>query len=144
MSEFEFTQEINLYVIVADPKRHGAHSLHTLTAPFVLTTEPQPGDMIHAVIKGMKLKRGSSDETGTRFRSVGVSFYSRGKLKGHAGRSARLGEDSLETRDDALAELVPELLGERSWRYAPMDWEPSERLITRSWTLEDDRWIEVR
>ena len=114
----EFPVEWKLYIVKA---RQIPGTMHTITSPHLLTESPGAGDEIVKVIsgrKGLDLERQIYTFASLRCND--------GKLLSHAGRSAMLGEDGLESAsgNDALEELARELLEGAEWRYAPVEWAP--------------------
>lgn len=138
-----FHFERKLYIVAADPKRHERHALHSLTAQHLLTRDPQPGDTIHAVLHVTEERAlGEEEEGGLGL--VGLGVWYAGTLRGHAGRSALLGEDTLEPPADVLPMLLRDLYAEGGcpWRYAPVAWEDSEQIVKRGWAVDGDTWTE--
>ena len=132
-----------LYLVCTDPENPDHHGLHTNTAPYLLTQRPGRGDKIAAVIEGAKFL--------TLDGCVLARLSSRVRLSGHPGRSALLGEDTLDEAHgrDALSGLVPELLTDATWQYAPVAAEDLDTQIEegKAWAREwrrgaDGTWTE--
>lgn len=108
-----------VYLVEADPARHGRYSLHTLTARHLLTLRPAARDVIYASGTAMATW---SDRSGI---SLWVELWREGadnprdytyfRVTSHPGRSALLGEDGLEDAygHDVLTDLVAEHLDPR-------------------------------
>lgn len=124
-----FTNQINLYVCKTNPKISAHHGLHANTAPYVVTTDPEPGDVIVYRLAGACTQ---DFENGERVsaRATLTCWHNETqivRLISHAGRNATLGEDGLESAfgEDITEELFIESLplgrDRGQWGYAPVD-----------------------
>lgn len=124
-------QNICIYIIKTNnnPDHHG---FHTNTSPYVLTTDPYPGDEIVYVLRGQVEKKyegiyltEGSFQLGTHSLSSSVGEKTKIRILSHLGRSTLLGEDSAEEAfgNDCLVELVVEILNGKDWNYAPCEIE---------------------
>lgn len=129
-----------LFVVDTDPTNPNHHSLHTTTAPHLLTRRPSSGDRIVATID-LRTERRHEDG-----RAVWCEAFMRGRLATHAGRSALPGEDTLDAAaGDALSLYVPELLDGAAWVYAPCEYVAGDMPTRRRWSQSPaDCWQEER
>lgn len=116
------TDKGNFYVIEAD-KHHSAGLLYTMTAPFVITRNPQVGDKIIYTI-GYEIEYEYKESLLIDFTGVIRSYsytlekpFKRTylKIKEHAGRNCLLGEDDYPTEYDCILPLLLEDLIKGRW-----------------------------
>lgn len=164
--EVEFSKDLLIYFVETDQQNQNHHGLHTNHAPHVITTSPRRGDTVAHVLFGRLTY--VLDEGDRCLRPAQFDLHLRECSGGggeilvverHGGRSAMLGEDDWDEAfgGDALSVLIPEILGDRSWAYAPVTVTPLHPLAGSEMTREelarrsrrrrvlnaDARWVEV-
>ncbi|MCG9890926.1 MAG: hypothetical protein MH252_07610 [Thermosynechococcaceae cyanobacterium MS004] len=125
---------MSFYIIKTDQQNPRHHGLHTNNSPYVITTDPSPGDEIVYVLP-FSVRR-QYDESGqicgghaqidcSSYLKENQSDSVRLRILSHLGRASFMGEDGTEDAfgHDMLVTLFLEVLRGCDWSYCPIDVE---------------------